>query len=63
MANTASSLAYGLGFVTATASLHGIGIGLGLGVGAIGAAPGHRIVQASGGAMALAGVALLAGIL
>jgi urease accessory protein len=63
MANTASALAYGLGFVAATASLHGIGIGLRLEVGAIGAAPGHRIVQASGGAMALAGVALLAGIL
>ena len=30
MPETASGLAYGLGFVTATALLHGIGIGLGL---------------------------------
>ena len=61
MSDTAPGLAYGLGFIAATAALHGIG--LGLGIGANGAFRGRRIVQAGGGAMAVAGVALLAGIL
>ena len=63
MIDRAFGLAYCLGFVTATALLHGTGIALGLSTGAIGAASGRRLAQVGGGAMALAGVALLAGIL
>jgi len=36
MPETASGLAYGAGFVVATAMLHGVGIGLGLAIGQIG---------------------------
>ena len=58
----ASGLAYAAGFMLATASLHVAGIGLGLAVGRIGARS-RLALQASGGAMALAGVALLSGYL
>ncbi|HKP26964.1 MAG TPA: HupE/UreJ family protein [Dongiaceae bacterium] len=58
----ASGLTYATGFMLATALLHVVGIGLGLGVGKIGARS-KLILQASGGAMALAGVALLSGYL
>ena len=58
----ASGLAYAVGFMLATASLHVAGIGLGLAVGRIGARS-RLALQASGGAMALAGVALLSGYL
>jgi urease accessory protein len=58
----ASGVAYAVGFMLATASLHVAGIGLGLAVGRIG--PRSKVaLQASGGAMALAGVALLSGYL
>jgi len=46
----ASGLAYGLGFLAATAAVHVAGIGLGLGT---------RFAQAGGAAIALTGVALL----
>jgi urease accessory protein len=36
MPETVSGLAYGAGFVAATALLHGIGIGLGLMIGQVG---------------------------
>ena len=58
----ASGLAYAAGFMLATASLHVAGIGLGLAVGRIGARS-RLALQASGGAIALAGVALLSGYL
>ena len=58
----ASGLAYGLGFMLATAALHVVGIGLGVAIGRIGARS-KLVLQASGGAMALAGVALLGGYL
>jgi urease accessory protein len=61
MPGTASGLAYAAGFVGATALLHAIGIGLGLAAGKTGAAYSQRIVQAGGGAMTLAGIAILAG--
>lgn len=48
---------YGAGFITATILLHGVGIAAGL---MIARAPqGVRIVQTAGGAMAIAGVAML----
>ena len=58
----ASGVAYAVGFMLATASLHVAGIGLGVAVGRIGARS-RLALQASGGAMALAGVALLSGYL
>ncbi|MBX3523481.1 MAG: HupE/UreJ family protein [Xanthobacteraceae bacterium] len=57
----ASSLSYAVGFLLATALLHLAGIALGLGFAKLSASHlGERIVQASGCAMTLAGVVLLA---
>ena len=61
MPGTVSGLAYGAGFVVATAALHALGIGLGLVLGKSTRAVGERILQGVGGAMALAGIAILAG--
>jgi urease accessory protein len=61
MPQTASGLEYGAGFVVATATLHVIGIGLGLAVGRLGKVHGRRILRPAGAAMALVGVAILAG--
>jgi urease accessory protein len=63
MPESASGLMYGAGFVPATALLHALGIGLGLGVGRTGAAIGHGALRTAGSAMALAGIAILAGYL
>jgi urease accessory protein len=63
MPESASGLAYGLGFVCATALLHSIGIGLGLTIGYAGQLYSRRIVQIGGGAMAIAGIAILSGVL
>jgi urease accessory protein len=62
MPATAFGLLYGSGFVAATALLHTAGIGLGLLIGFAGRA-NERALQFGGGAMALAGVALLFGLL
>jgi urease accessory protein len=59
MPETASSLAYGAGFVAATAALHGLGIALGLMIGRTASA--QRVAQIGGAAAAVVGVALLAG--
>jgi urease accessory protein len=56
-----SGLEYGIGFMCATALLHAVGIGIGLAIGYAGQIYSRRIVQVGGGAMAIAGVALLAG--
>lgn len=50
----ASGLLYGVGFVCATALLHAVGIGLGFAI------RNSRIVQVTGAAISLAGVAILA---
>lgn len=55
---TASALAYGLGFITATAMLHAIGIALGLL-----AARKRRVSQFAGGAMAVAGLSIVGGLI
>lgn len=60
MPESASGLEYGIGFICATALLHAIGIGPGLAIGYAGQTYSRRIVQLGGGAMALAGVAILA---
>jgi urease accessory protein len=63
MPESASGLVYGVGFVLATALLHALGIVSGLGIGKAGTAIGRRALQTAGSAMALAGVAILAGYL
>ena len=63
MPENASGLEYGIGFIGATALLHAVGVGLGLAIGYAGQIYGRRIVQVGGGAMATAGVAILARIL
>ena len=55
----ASGLAYAAGFVLATALLHGVGIALGVGSERLSERGGWRAAQAAGGAMALAGGAML----
>jgi urease accessory protein len=55
----ASGLAYGLGFLAATAALHVAGISLGLGINQLASRPATRFAQVGGAAIALAGVALL----
>jgi urease accessory protein len=55
-----SPFPYAAGFLIATALLHAAGIAIGLGFAKLSASGlGQRIVQASGGAMALVGVVLL----
>ena len=60
MPDTVSGFEYGLGFVLATALLHVAGIGLGLVIGRMSELYGRHVTQLTGGAMALAGVAILA---
>jgi urease accessory protein len=61
MGDARSGVAFGLGFVAATALLHLTGISLGVMVGRIGVSRSQRIAQVSGGVIALVGVGLLAG--
>jgi urease accessory protein len=56
----ATAVSYSAGFMLATALLHGAGIAIGLAAGRLAEHGGWRIAQADGGAMALAGIALLA---
>jgi urease accessory protein len=63
MPESVSGLVYGIGFLSATALLHALGIGLGLLIGQAAESYGRRIVQVGGGAMALAGIAILAGFI
>ena len=53
-----NALAYGLGFMMATALLHGLGITLGLAIGRSDEAPRRYVTQACGVAIALVGAAL-----
>jgi urease accessory protein len=61
MPDTASGSAYAAGFILATASLHAIGIALGLLIGQAEQTHGRRIAHVAGSAIAIAGVAILAG--
>jgi urease accessory protein len=61
MPASASGLSYAIGFMLATAALHGIGMGAGLAIAAAGRQVSVRAAQISGSAIALAGVGLLVG--
>jgi urease accessory protein len=63
MPEIASGLAYGVGFILATALLHAIGIGVGILIGKAGQRYSRTISQIAGGAMALAGIAILGGLI
>lgn len=58
---TGSGLAYGLGFMLATAILHGVGITAGIALGQLGSGRGTAVARASGAAIAIAGVLILTG--
>ena len=62
MPESAAGIAYGLGFMLATALLHAAGIGLGFLIGWVGERKGPIVVRTAGAAAALAGVAILAGL-
>jgi urease accessory protein len=62
MAGLGAGALYGAGFVLATALLHALGVGIGLVIGGLGPAQSKRLYQLSGSAMALGGVAILAGV-
>ena len=55
----ASPMGYATGFMLATAALHALGMGLGFGAAQV----SRRVAQIGGGAMTLAGVGILSGIL
>ena len=58
MPETVSGLAYGAGFVAATALLHGLGIGIGLAVSRLDR--GRNLVRVAGSLAAIVGVVMLA---
>lgn len=63
MPAAASGLAYGLGFLAATALLHGAGLALGLALDRFAGTASRRLARAGGAAVSLAGIAILAGVL
>jgi urease accessory protein len=62
MADAVHGLTYGIGYLCATALLHATGIGFGTAIARTGKQNSRRAVQVSGYAMAMAGVAILAGV-
>jgi len=63
MPETMSGLAYGIGFMTATALLHGAGILSGIGLGKASAAHGAKLVRAGGALTSIAGLGILGGLI
>lgn len=63
MPETVAGMTYGLGFLLGTALLHVAGIAVGCSVGGLGDRYGQATTRAVGGVAALAGVAILTGIL
>jgi urease accessory protein len=59
----ASGFDYGAGFLLATALLHGVGLTLGLAIARFGKTTSPRVIQFGGGAMAVAGLGILTGII
>lgn len=62
MPETVAGLAYGAGFMIATALLHACGIALGLAAGSRVGARGETLVRAAGALTAVAGVAIVGGL-
>ena len=63
MPENVAGLSYGLGFMLATAALHAAGIGIGFLIGRIADERGPAIVRITGGLVAMAGFALLGGLI
>jgi urease accessory protein len=63
MPESASGFEYAVGFVIATVMLHACGIGIGILLGRMTEATGGRISRVAGSAMALAGLAILGGVI
>ena len=59
----ASGFIYAAGFMIATAILHAVGVGLGVAIGTLAQGRFDRAVRVAGGAMSLAGVGILTGVL
>jgi urease accessory protein len=59
----AAGFEYGLGFILATALLHGAGLALGLGFARFGRTVAPRAIQFGGVAMAVAGFGILTGVI
>jgi urease accessory protein len=63
MPEDSGGLAYGVGFMIATALLHVAGIGIGYAIGRIGERYSPMAVRVTGGLVAVAGIGVLTGIL
>jgi urease accessory protein len=63
MPAAASGLAYGLGFLAATALLHGAGLALGFGLDKFAGTASRMLARAGGAVVGLSGLAILAGVL
>ncbi|MGD1876836.1 MAG: HupE/UreJ family protein [Kiloniellaceae bacterium] len=59
----ASGLTYGLGFMAATALLHGVGIGAGFALDKVAGAASRRAARVGGALLGLSGLAILTGVL
>jgi urease accessory protein len=57
-----SGMLYGMGFMVATAMLHGFGITLGLSIRWFDEAPRRRVMQTCGAAIGLIGTGLVIGL-
>jgi urease accessory protein len=62
MPEDAGGLAYGAGFVTATALLHAAGIGLGVAIGSESGKIGQTLVRVAGAVVAVVGLGLVTGV-
>jgi len=58
-----SGLTYGLGFMAATALLHGLGIGAGFALNAVAGEASRRAARVGGALLSVSGVAILTGVL
>jgi urease accessory protein len=63
MPDSVAGLAYGVGFVIATALLHAAGLGFGLSLASKAGPSGATLIRATGGLTAVAGIALVAGVI
>jgi len=59
----ASGLTYGLGFMAATALLHGLGIGAGFALNAVAGEASRRAARVGGALLSVSGLAILTGVI